>query len=67
VNFAYDSVPPPVAAWTGHLDAAVPLAKRFPEPERLRAGILAAFENGRLTKGPLTLVLENHWKGLLEP
>jgi hypothetical protein len=65
VDFDYNSIPKPASGWSGHLDQAVPAGRRFPAPETLRAALRKAFENGRFTKGPLTLVVENHWKGLL--
>jgi hypothetical protein len=51
--------------WQRQLNLTVPDANRYPDMAVLRDWLHRSVHNDRLLKGPLQLILEKHWKGLL--
>jgi len=58
----FQTGPAAPAEWSNHLERAVPAHSRYPRDEEMREWLFAAVHNARLRKGPLQLILENHWR-----
>lgn len=65
INFQLDSEPVPPEDWREILIQALGREQPYPRTEALREQILGVLRNRHLGKGPLALVLEKHWRGLL--
>jgi hypothetical protein len=63
IHFEFDNGPQPGPHWANTLKNAVPNPK-YPPEESLRQHIRQAIRDHRLTKSPLALVLETHWRHL---
>lgn len=60
-----ESGPTLTERWMRQLDRAVPSATRYPEMARLRDWLHGSVTNDKVVRGPLSLIVERHWKGLL--
>lgn len=65
IDVEYLSGPSTPASWQAFLDVAVPPARRYPPAEVLRDLLIRALRSDYLSKGPLTLIIENQWKAEL--
>jgi hypothetical protein len=60
-----ESGPTLTKVWRRQLDGAVPSARRYPDMARLRDWLHGSVTNDKVLRGPLSLIVEKHWKGLL--
>ena len=68
ITFDRASIPKASSSWTERLRRCFGNNENpLPSDARLREALIAGFENSRFRKGPMTIVLENHWKNLLWP
>jgi len=62
IDCEFENGPPLPESWRPFFDNAVTLRDRYPDPDQFREALIKHISGGRLLKGPLTLILETHWK-----
>jgi hypothetical protein len=65
IDFNLEGEPVPPDDWRQILHQALGGEQPYPRKEALREQILGVLRNRHLSRGPLALILEKHWRGLL--
>lgn len=61
IRFDLASGPQAPPEWSRLIDSILPSQLRYPDDNKLRADLQREIDNDYLKRGPLQLILENHW------